>query len=81
MGLFALRRKRFFSRKQLVRQTITELASRFNLKFFYLLVLLTTGLKKMISGWLILPELSVILAEIRREEAEKCREIPENGKR
>lgn len=61
----------FFSRKQLVRQTITELASRFNLKFFYLLVLLTTGLKKMISGWLILPELSVILAEIRREEAEK----------
>lgn len=63
--------RNFFSRKQLVRQTIAELALRFNLKFLYLLGLLTAGLKKMISGWLILPELSVILSEIRCEEAEK----------
>lgn len=61
----------FFSRKQLVRQTIVELARHFNLRFRYLLGLLTAGLQKMVSGWLIMPELSVILSEIRREEAGK----------
>lgn len=61
----------FFSRKQLVRQTVVELARYFNLGYFYLLNLLTKGLKRMVSGWLVLPELSVILSEIRREELEQ----------
>lgn len=61
----------FFSRKELVKQTLTGLAQHFNLKFFYLLSLLTDGLKRMMTGWLIMPELSVILSEIREEETGK----------
>lgn len=67
----------FFSRKQLVRHTIAGLASRFNLKFYGLLCLLTAGLRRMVRGWLIMPELAVILSEIRVEEEER---LPEDSR-
>lgn len=73
----------FFSRKQLVKQTVVELASYFNLEYWYLLDLLTKGLKRMVAGWLVLPELSVILSEMRREELdwrkEERLEVVESG--
>lgn len=71
----------FFSRKRLVRYTVAELAAHFNLSFFYLLRLLTAGLKRMVPGWMVMPELAVILSEIRQEEELKMPEdVREQGK-
>lgn len=73
----------FFSRKQLVRQTIAGLAARFNLGFSYLLGLLTNGVRRMVSGWLVMPELAAILMEIRKEAnvtgGERLRELMVEG--
>lgn len=57
----------FFSRKQMVWQTVRNLAAHFNLDFGYLLRLLASGLEKFTKEWIFIPELLVIFSEISTE--------------
>lgn len=66
----------FFSRKQMVWQTVRNLAAHFNLDFGYLLRLLASGLEKFTKEWIFIPELLVIFSEISTETAG---ELPEAG--
>ena len=65
----------FFSRKQMVWQTVKNLAAHFNLDFFYLLQLLSTGVKKFTGEWVHLPELLVIFSDLHREALKETPEI------
>lgn len=66
----------FFSRKQMVWQTVRSLAAHFNLDFGYLLQLLASGLETFTKEWIFIPELLAIFSEIR---AESAGELPEAG--
>lgn len=65
----------FFSRKQMVWQTVRELAAHFNIDSFYLLQLLTAGLKKFTEEWVLMPELLAIFSDLRQEGAEETPEV------
>lgn len=65
----------FFSRKQMVGQTVRGLAAHFNLDFFYLLQLLTAGLKKFTEEWILIPELLAIFSDLQQEAVGKFPEI------
>lgn len=65
----------FFSRKQMVWQTVRGLAARFNMDFVYLLHLLSSGLEKFSEEWILIPELLIIFSEIGRETMKDAPEI------
>lgn len=60
--------KGYYSRKQFVHYTLWQLAARYNLSFFQLIDLLTSGLHEFRSVRLVTPELLTLLADIRQEE-------------
>lgn len=60
--------KGYYSRKQFVHYTLWQLAARYNLSFFQLIDLLTSGLHEFRSVRLVIPELLTLLANIRQEE-------------
>lgn len=61
----------FFSRRQIVSQTIHGLASRFNLSYPDLLRLLASGFEKFAGEWVFVPELLVILSALQTEWDQK----------
>lgn len=65
----------FFSRKQMVIQTIRNLATHFNLIFSYLLHILTLGLEKFSGEWIFIPELLTILTDITQEQQASVPEV------
>lgn len=65
----------FFSRKQMVWQTVRGLAAHFNIDFLYLLQLLTAGLKKFTEEWVLVPELLAIFSDLQQEAVRE--ELPE----
>lgn len=60
--------KGYYSRKQFVHYTLWQLAARYNLSFFQLIDLLTSGLHEFKSVRLVTPELLTLLADIRQDE-------------
>lgn len=66
----------FFSRKQMVAQTVHRLALHFNLEFHFLLELLLTGLERFTEEWMFIPELLTILSGIREDMAEEVPTVP-----
>lgn len=62
--------KGYFSRKQMVLYTMRELAKRYNMEFNLLLNLLTQGLEQLMARQLVVPELLIILSEIKTEQQE-----------
>lgn len=66
----------YFSRKQMVAQTVRGLAAHFNIDFFYLLQLLTAGLDRFTEKWLFVPELLAIFSDLKQE---LVKDMPEIG--
>lgn len=64
----------FFSRRQMVWQTVKGLAAHFNISFGYLADLLSAGLEKFTREWVFVPELLVIFSGMR---AEAAMDVPE----
>lgn len=57
----------YFNRKQFVRQTIYGLARRYNMNEYHLIDLFSNEIKSFTQGNTVLPELFLILGEIRKE--------------
>lgn len=65
----------FFSRKQMVWQTVRGLAAHFNIDFLYLLQILSTGLRKFTEEWILMPELLAIFSDLQREAVKEFPEL------
>lgn len=60
--------KGYYSRKQFVQHTLRQLAARYNLTYLQLLDWLTAGVREWAAVRLVIPELVVLLSEMRQEE-------------